>query len=96
LKLALDALQSRGHNVVWVDALCINQQDEVERAKQILRMKDIYSTARDTVVWLGPDEDGIAELAFSHLNWVSVHASGEQLSVHLNSLMPSFSFKSQN
>jgi hypothetical protein len=50
-------------------------------------MKDIYSTARETVAWLGPDEHGIAGSAFSHLNWVSANASGEQIFIDLNSLM---------
>ncbi len=38
---------------LWVDAICINQQDDRERSEQILRMRDIYRTAETTIVWLG-------------------------------------------
>ena len=37
----------------WVDAVCINQQDLVERTKQVCRMKEIYSRAGSVLVWLG-------------------------------------------
>ncbi|KAL8289179.1 hypothetical protein RB600_004561 [Gaeumannomyces tritici] len=37
----------------WVDALCINQADLVERAEQVPRMRAIYSLATRTVIWLG-------------------------------------------
>ncbi|KAK3364340.1 heterokaryon incompatibility protein-domain-containing protein [Lasiosphaeria hispida] len=38
---------------IWVDALCINQDDLGERASQVLRMGDIYTLASRVVVWLG-------------------------------------------
>lgn len=40
---------------LWVDAICINQDDGLERATQVKRMKQIYSTAMRTIVWLGKD-----------------------------------------
>jgi hypothetical protein len=39
--------------VLWVDAICINQDDANERAAQVQLMGDIYSTANRVVVWLG-------------------------------------------
>lgn len=45
-----------GHRFVWLDAVCINQQDKEERNYQISIMADIYSKAARTVVWLGDDE----------------------------------------
>lgn len=44
--------------VVWIDALCINQDDLEERGHQVGRMAHIYSRARKVVAWLGPDFDG--------------------------------------
>ena len=38
---------------IWVDALCINQQDTVERSQEVRRMGKIYSQARVVVIWLG-------------------------------------------
>jgi hypothetical protein len=38
---------------IWVDAVCINQQDLLERSQQVRMMGDIYSSARNVVIWLG-------------------------------------------
>lgn len=38
---------------VWVDAICINQDDTAERAQQVLLMRNIYSKAYVVLVWLG-------------------------------------------
>ena len=38
---------------LWVDAICINQQDLTERADQVRIMYDIYSYAERGIVWLG-------------------------------------------
>ncbi len=43
--------------VLWIDAICINQQDVPERSAQVQRMGDIYRSARQTTIWLGPEED---------------------------------------
>ena len=53
---------------VWIDALCINQNDLDERSHQVSFMKDIYSRAKHVMVWLGPDEAGQAALATSIIN----------------------------
>lgn len=38
--------------VIWVDQICINQNDKNERSAQVRLMEDIYSSARCAVVWL--------------------------------------------
>ncbi|OHE98405.1 hypothetical protein CORC01_06401, partial [Colletotrichum orchidophilum] len=38
----------------WVDAVCINQQNEAERTQQVAYMKEIYQNATETFIWLGP------------------------------------------
>lgn len=45
---------------LWVDAICVNQQDLVERSQQVKRMADIYSKASRVVVWLGPESHDTA------------------------------------
>jgi hypothetical protein len=40
--------------VLWADAVCINQEDAVEKAQQVSIMSDIYSMARTVQVWLAP------------------------------------------
>jgi hypothetical protein len=38
---------------IWIDAVCINQQDNVERSVQVAMMVDIYARAEKVLVWLG-------------------------------------------
>jgi hypothetical protein len=38
---------------VWIDAICINQDDDVERGEQIQLMRKIYTQAEQVLVWLG-------------------------------------------
>ncbi|KAL8732303.1 MAG: hypothetical protein Q9166_002875 [cf. Caloplaca sp. 2 TL-2023] len=39
--------------VLWVDAVCINQRDNVEKAQQVAQMASIYRNASGVVAWLG-------------------------------------------
>ncbi|KAH7408100.1 heterokaryon incompatibility protein-domain-containing protein [Phaeosphaeria sp. MPI-PUGE-AT-0046c] len=39
---------------LWIDALCINQSDSRERNHQVGLMKNIYSSAHQVLIWLGP------------------------------------------
>ena len=39
---------------IWIDAVCINQHDDEEKAVQVSRMGDIYRKAHQVVAWLGP------------------------------------------
>ncbi|KAK8060904.1 hypothetical protein PG996_010834 [Apiospora saccharicola] len=47
--------------VIWIDALCINQDDPKERGHQVKRMAHIYSCARKVVAWIGPEYDNAAK-----------------------------------
>ncbi|PVH68035.1 HET domain-containing protein [Cadophora sp. DSE1049] len=40
---------------VWIDRICINQEDFSERSRQVQLMSSIYSQAIKTLIWLGPD-----------------------------------------
>ncbi|KAE8316947.1 heterokaryon incompatibility protein-domain-containing protein [Aspergillus transmontanensis] len=53
-------LHLRDHQLprmLWVDAVCINQQDEQEKGHQIQLMPTIYSRASHVIVWLGEAAD---------------------------------------
>lgn len=47
---------------IWADAICINQQDLVERSHQVQLMREIYSLALPVTVWLGHGKEGSPEL----------------------------------
>jgi hypothetical protein len=40
--------------IMWIDAVCINQEDPKERSEQVNKMKSIYQKASRVAIWLGP------------------------------------------
>ncbi|QSZ34409.1 hypothetical protein DSL72_006001 [Monilinia vaccinii-corymbosi] len=52
---------SNSPRTLWVDALCINQDDLDERAAQVALMRRVYSDATTVLIWLGPEADGSEE-----------------------------------
>ena len=42
---------------LWIDAICIDQQNLKERGHQVERMADIYRLADRVVPWLGLEEN---------------------------------------
>lgn len=42
---------------IWIDAICINQQDNEEKNIQVRLMRDIYKNAQAVLVWLGNAAD---------------------------------------
>ena len=57
LYLALRRLRRPSEpRLLWIDALCINQDDTEEKSHQILLMSSIYTSAKKTVVWLGEQD----------------------------------------
>ncbi|KAF4337924.1 heterokaryon incompatibility (het-6OR allele) [Fusarium beomiforme] len=50
-------LASHFEELLWVDALCINQQDARERASQVALMGEIYSHAEYVLAFLCPQAD---------------------------------------
>ncbi|KAK5132720.1 hypothetical protein LTR08_008686 [Meristemomyces frigidus] len=43
--------------LIWIDQICINQDDLEERSHQVSIMKYIFSQAKEVVVWLGEEDD---------------------------------------
>jgi hypothetical protein len=39
--------------ILWIDAICINQNDNTEKNDQVRLMRRIYTAAEQVVVWLG-------------------------------------------
>ncbi|KAK4216947.1 heterokaryon incompatibility protein-domain-containing protein [Rhypophila decipiens] len=42
---------------LWVDALCINQDDKMERAREVGKMKNIYSLSWSVAVFIGKEAE---------------------------------------
>ncbi|EME47138.1 hypothetical protein DOTSEDRAFT_124127, partial [Dothistroma septosporum NZE10] len=46
---------------LWIDAVCINQDDEVERGTQIAQMHTIYACGTRNLIWIGEDDGTVAD-----------------------------------
>jgi hypothetical protein len=58
LGLALRYLRlAEEQRILWVDALCINQENNLEKNHQVRQMGSIYASAQQVIVWLGEEED---------------------------------------
>ncbi|KIW23422.1 uncharacterized protein PV07_11620 [Cladophialophora immunda] len=42
---------------LWIDVICIDQDDAVEKAREVNLMYKVYENAKRTVIWLGPTDD---------------------------------------
>lgn len=59
LEVALRHIRHESHPVtIWVDQLCINQQDDEEKTQQVRNMDRIYRAASEVIIWLGLAADG--------------------------------------
>lgn len=81
LQKALVHLEDEVNLPIWIDAICINQQDVDERAEQVKQMTQIYQNAVRTIIWLGEAEETTGQL-MTHLNKIG----GDAIQAGLNRL----------
>lgn len=51
---------------MWIDAICIDQDNMRERSTQVSMMDSIYSGAEKVIVWLGKDMADFSNFAWFH------------------------------
>lgn len=44
-------------DLIWIDEICINQDDNEERGTQLQLMSEIYESAQVVFAWLGPEDE---------------------------------------
>ncbi|KAI7778427.1 hypothetical protein LA080_002125 [Diaporthe eres] len=74
LAAALRHLRRRDTPIrLWVDAVCINQGDITEKNHQVQQMRNIFSAASETIIWLGPAGGNTSVAAWNllerHSSW---------------------------
>jgi hypothetical protein len=57
---------------LWIDAICVNQNDLVERRKQVAMMCRLYTQLARLIVWLGINDDAEIKIA---TEFIQQHAS---------------------
>ncbi|PMD12806.1 hypothetical protein NA56DRAFT_531324, partial [Hyaloscypha hepaticicola] len=43
---------------IWIDQICIDQENELEKNHQVARMGLLFAWAEQVLTWLGPEADG--------------------------------------
>lgn len=71
---------------LWVDAICVNQQDSNEKGHQVALMSKVYRNARSGLVWLGEDNNSTRE-AISYLRRLA--NLSKELGVYMYHPLPS-------
>ncbi|KAM0492237.1 hypothetical protein ACHAP8_010100 [Fusarium lateritium] len=59
---------------LWVDALCIDQENDVEKSHQVQLMSNIYSRTTTAILWLGDFSDGPNEKA-NYIHYEAVRSA---------------------
>ena len=70
--------------LLWTDQICINQSDDDERASQVAQMRNVYSSAEHTVIWLPASLD----LGHDFANWSDCKAFLTQQPIKLKAMSP--------
>lgn len=65
-----DVFQKRVSNYIWIDAICIDQDDKDEKKSQVDMMADIFGQASLTLIWWGSAADD-SDLAIDWLTSVA-------------------------
>ncbi|ENH68076.1 Heterokaryon incompatibility protein 6, OR allele [Fusarium oxysporum f. sp. cubense race 1] len=55
--VAPNNIDDRFGQPLWIDAICINQDDIPERNNQVVMMSQIYGSAHCVLAWLGEEDD---------------------------------------
>jgi hypothetical protein len=60
LASALRRIRHRDRDrILWIDAICINQNDVLERGHQVSFMRSVYKSAERTLIWLGENDSTV-------------------------------------
>ena len=57
---------------IWIDAICIKQDNEEEKSRQIRSMHGVFSGAEEVLVWLGTVDDNI-RMVLRVFAWISLY-----------------------
>jgi hypothetical protein len=61
---------STAARLLWIDAICINQQDLEERGRQVRLIGKIFSRARRVILWVGPKSED-SDLAMDCISMIA-------------------------
>ncbi|KAK4244284.1 heterokaryon incompatibility protein-domain-containing protein [Corynascus novoguineensis] len=75
LYIALRQIRPRNRDLIlWVDAICINQNNPQEKGHQVQHMGSIYKGAEEVLGWLGLEDDASDSL-LGLVSWIESKAT---------------------
>ena len=64
---------------IWLDQLCINQANALEKSNQVAMMDQIFATSDEVLAWLGRDVDGRLRQGIEYIKHIARHGVPEKL-----------------
>ena len=58
---AEESVLRAGSKYLWIDAVCVNQGDVLERNAQVTKMSSTFLSAQSVIAWLGPEDQFTAD-----------------------------------
>ena len=111
LHAALQHLRSEQEPLyIWIDQICINQEDQEERSQQVMLMHEIFSKSDQVLIWLGKDtqlyDEGLLFITklLLHASYLDAHLDDDLVarvvdftnSQNLDEILPSLSALYEN
>ncbi|KAJ6197217.1 LOW QUALITY PROTEIN: heterokaryon incompatibility protein-domain-containing protein [Bipolaris maydis] len=88
LEQALHALrQPHQRRILWIDAICIRQDDNAERSRQVSYMRSVYNNASRVIIWLG-QKDASVRRAFEFAQKLAMTAAALEATIPQSSQSP--------
>ncbi|KAJ4348744.1 uncharacterized protein N0V89_010122 [Didymosphaeria variabile] len=73
VKVMLEHFRKRHKKLfLWIDAICLNQNDEAEKVQQIPLMREIYQQAHKSYFWLGLEDGFDTAKVFAYFRLLAV------------------------
>ena len=98
--VAIRNLSKNSSDPLWIDAVCIDQDNVQEKSQQVTMMKEVYSKAVSVLVWLGPAQrstpDAIISIEKLYKQCLGAIGGLEHLNAHLYGTDGSPGFKYSN
>jgi hypothetical protein len=91
LEIAIQCIRDKKNSrYLWIDALCINQNDDGEKSAQVSMMSDIYSHADRVLIFLGSEDD--CSEVFDYFDTIGITGDNSVLTTvkDLPKLLPAF------
>jgi hypothetical protein len=78
-RVQIDREGRRKEIKLWVDALCINQDDNLEKSQQVRNMRQIYSRAEEVIAWVGTANSPSSITPLDFLNIAMQYKAGDDM-----------------